>query len=426
MRLIGYLSVILLLACQNQQTQNSQAVKTQVKEEIATEGNTKLFYFYKPDKTRQNSSYIIAIDPHGNGKSACLKFKEIAGQIGAISIGLNNVENNVPEYQNKIKKAIQEVKQKFNTHNNPVLIAGFSGGARMAYSYAMQNNINAVIMCGAGVGNQIPVASAFRMACISGYKDFNFIEQYYSPYSNILEKKNYIALHFDGIHEWPPEKLLQQASNFVLNEGNSESYIGTSPIIQSREFLVSSKYMDAFKILELNYKTCSPEQVGEYKVAIGQLLQNDIFKEYIGHFENILMDEQSRNRAYMQSLIQKDFIWWKAEKQTIEKKMNDADNELLANSYYRTKAFLGVLLFSKTNSSVRSKQLNEAKKYLKIYSLFEPENPDVYYLQALYELNTGKKKNIVDNLKKAIGLGFSDYKKMRNDFPEEIVKEILH
>ena len=123
----------------------------------------------------------------------------------------------------------------------------------------------------------------------------------------------------------------------------------------------------------------------EINLLIADLISNSKFKNYISKLEQNLKNETERNRNYINNIELKDTIWWKNEIENIKRISSDDKNILKSESYSRTKAFLGILLFSKTNQLMHQPNQNKLlDKTLFIYKQLEPENPDVYYYKSLY------------------------------------------
>jgi hypothetical protein len=245
----------------------------------------------------------------------------------------------------------------------------------MALQYALNKNVSGLIMCGAGPGNITQLNFNFNMVEIAGTRDFNFIEQYYSPYSNLVQKSNFLSLSFGGGHAWPPENLLLKASEFLLAKSNVD-------INKSKESITSdslNSYFEkadflSFKKLESNYKINPSEENRQILITF---LDKEKFKNYINNFELSLQEEMTRNQTLIQNLDDKDFNWWKTEINKIISESKKNKNKILADSYARTKAFIGILMYSKVGAEIRNPNSNKIVKFLKIYEFAEPDNPDV-------------------------------------------------
>ncbi len=180
------------------------------------EGNTEYYAYAMPKIYQGRLPLFVLIDPHGNGKNAINKFRSAIEDYQIIVIGLNNVRNNTPQYDVLINKAVESALQELPADNVQIFYSGFSGGARMAFNYALNNNCKGVIMCGAGPQNNMLMKADFPLVAVSGIKDFNFIEQYYSPASPLARKPDFISLYFNGKHEWPPPDVVKESISFLF------------------------------------------------------------------------------------------------------------------------------------------------------------------------------------------------------------------
>lgn len=61
---------------------------------------------------------------------------------------------------------------------------------------------------------------------------------------------------------------------------------------------------------------------------------------------------------------------------------------------------------------------------IKTYEFTEPENSYAYYFQALYDFQNGNNQNCIENLGNSLKLGFTDFDKMKKDFPESIINQV--
>ncbi len=129
---------------------------------------------------------------------------------------------------------IREFSQKYSV--SQVYIAGFSGGARMAFEYARVHPVQGVLMCGAGPS----VNSLEELPCpvymIAGTTDFNFSETYYNPLKRSGQPK-LVSGYFRGIHEWPPAEMLYDGLLFLTGKSIS----GGDVLLKQESALLSGK-----------------------------------------------------------------------------------------------------------------------------------------------------------------------------------------
>ncbi len=428
--------VFLAASCHNRENALLQKHKdniSPVQHLVTIEGSNDFYAFTMPEQHRTNLPLFVLIDPHGNGRLAIDKFRTALQDYRFVAIGLNNVRNNTPHYDILIKKAVSKAINELPADKACIFYCGFSGGARMAFQYALTNDCKGVIMCGAGPQKNTAEQIKFPMVNVSGYRDFNFIEQYYSPDSYLAMRPDFISLYFDGKHEWPPTDIIKESISFLMLKSGLQKNITEKPenniktILDKIDSLLSARdYMQAFKILEKSYKTCNDNNQEILMSELRKMKNDKDFKTYFLSFENILRDEITRSQDYYRCLFTESTNWWITEIAEIDGKSEDSADPLLACSYARTRAYLGVLLYSVTSSFVnnqRDEKLTE--KLMAIYENLEPENPDVYYLKSLNALRQSDTASCLDYLEKSKKLGFSDFSLLKKNYPEKVYRKVF-
>ena len=327
-----------------------------------------------------NKNLIIFIDPHGDGKFIEDKIKGISEKLNANIICLNNVENNIPNYIDLINIDINEFSTKTSIKPDKIFIVGFSGGARMAYQYAIKNNVSGIVMCGAGLGNMIGNHTDFPIVLIAGDGDFNFNEQYYSPFSDIAKDKRVISLTFKGKHEWPNSDLLLFAVNYIKNDKKAFNY---SELMN--DFVELKKHNEqyaAFKKIEAINKIF---ETNETESDFDNFISSESFKVYISNFEKSLQREFDRNNRLANSILTENWDWWDKQINEIDNTIETTNNQLEKASYQRTRAYLGIVMYSVTSRAIESQGKDDIEKYLKIYEKLEPDNPDLKKFKDIYQ-----------------------------------------
>lgn len=369
---------LIFISCKKEEKKvNQQKIFEQSQNFYAVQGK---------DTALTKNILIVVIDPHAEGKKAALLFEDIANQYNCTVIGLTDVQNGSQDFIDRINKNINGAVAKFNLQVKQLYLAGFSGGARMAFSYCATypQIVSGLLMCGAGMPQNSNLA--LPTSLIIGTKDANFSEQYKSPFSQELFNDNRLNIVFDGQHQWPDKKFLNLGMSFLLIKNNQQNFTTPDKFLNAviNELKKSSDKYIYFKALEAAYKLSSGEQKNKYKSSINSLVANNEFKNYITKLESSLNEEVARNQMLYNSLQTKDINWWKKEIKSIEKKM-DSKNVLEANSYYRTKAFLGLAMYSLTSREIQNPQSTMIDKYLKIYELLEPDNPDMLKFKKMLQ-----------------------------------------
>src|SRR5512133_104621 len=177
------------------------------------------FHYTLPEKTAGKLPLLIILDSGGDGLFAVKKVLPAADLTPCIIIGSDLIKNNFPGFLQATGMLIQEALSRFPVDADQIFIAGFSGGARMAFEYARQFPVKGVLMCGAG-----PSVNSFsNLPCpvymIAGTTDFNFSEMYYNPLKS-RSQGNFLADYFRGGHEWPSAGNLKDGLVFLMGKQN--------------------------------------------------------------------------------------------------------------------------------------------------------------------------------------------------------------
>jgi pimeloyl-ACP methyl ester carboxylesterase len=377
------------------------------------------YHYILPVNHKGSLPLLIILDSGGDGLMAVNKTRPAVSQIPCVVVGSDLVRNNYPGYEQAIEILINDACQKFKATREQVFIAGFSGGARMAFEYAREHPVKGVLMCGAG-----PAVSSFQeLPCpvymIAGTTDFNFSETYFNPLSKSVQQ-SFLADYFRGKHEWPPAEMLKEGLLFLM--GHSIS--GGARLLKQESALLSEK---ADSLLAKNENLFALKAVEkalifnpDNKPAKKQLekIKNDRkFAGNISQIESDLALENRINQAYSIASMEHDSIWWAKEIKQLSLEITNHTGDQ-KDHYMRIKSFLGILFYSQLNNLIRSQPDNKQIVHmLAAYKMAEPENPDVYYDYALYSSIHGKVQLSRKYLLTALSLGFQDRVKLANDFP---------
>ena len=78
----------------------------------------------------------------------------------------------------------------------------------------------------------------------------------------------------------------------------------------------------------------------------------------------------------------------------------------------RTLSFLSLLTYMASNSTLNQNQFAQAAMYLQVYEKVDPENSEVYYLQALLAAKQENWQAVIPRLQKAVEVGFIDLERL--------------
>jgi hypothetical protein len=415
------LIALFLLGCKPEKPVSIPKVTTPKK----VEWQKSTTYSYRlPVDSAHIQGVIIVLDPQGNPKPILGKIEETASANQLAIIGLNDIKNGVQDFENIIQRDYNHFINYKKISNAKLYLVGFSGGARMAAIYAANNRIDGLIVCGAGLGrvNQFP----FPTAMISGTQDFNFVEQFYGPNDQRTYQKGIIALHFRGKHQWPPDSLLSQAQSFIINSGtNTDDSQAKEYEQQSKSELAQKNYFLAFKAMETAYKLSDKSHESERLEQLKTLSKNSRLAYQFTRMEKYLEEEQTRNQTLNDYVEKQDLSWWTKQIHYIENKAAGKRDEIAADSYARTLAFMGIVMYSKTLSAISGRtDFAQTPKFLEIYAMVDPQNPDLHFFKAVTAYAQNKEEQAISLMQQAKELGFDNPAMMSNFFSQEFINRV--
>lgn len=428
------LIVMILVSCGNRS--GTSPVKPVLTTDTCATNLNNTYAIYIPEHTAgcEKMPLVVIIDPHGSGNFAVERFISAANSYKFILGASNLVKNNFPDYIRAIEQLIQDIRNKHQV-TDEIYLAGFSGGARMALSYAHSHTVDGVLACGAlASGEQLSSLNTTVFA-ISGMADFNFPEMA----QFILDEKkkpSNLRIHLDGdLHEWPSSKDISYALGwFYLKKNRTaakciklksmmDTYVQlvkklTDSLSLARQYLqvkmICQNLVDIENIPDRKY----------FEDLLSRTENNPGLRDELAHLGKSLQFEYRVREAYYNAIYSHDTIWWKKEINDLNEKSNDSSDLMMQYAYKRIRAFLGIMCYSLANNTIRSGDLKTAEKILKLYRLTEPENPDMFYFYALYELKKGNSGMATRYLKDAFDKGYTDKIQIDKDFPVSVRKAV--
>lgn len=425
-----YILILLLLAsCKGNKKEASNGVSTKnqsTHSSITTQTlkESEHYIYYLPQDNIVNAILVI-MDPHGKPNIILDSLHSIADKKHIALIGLNDIRNGIANYNIIINRDLKHFMGFKNLKSNKIFLMGFSGAARMALNYSQRNRIDGLIICGAGLQRQTQLP--FPVVMISGLSDFNFMEQYYTPNNPRTFERNIIAIHFKGKHQWPKIETLNDAVGFLLirnsGEDNSQSNYYAS---LSKKYYSEKEYFLSFKSMEVAYKISNEDNMVKRRKELISLSQDSKIKLYFQRQTKYITEEQKRYQMLSQSLEVQDLSWWNNQINYMISKSVKSKNSLESESYSRTLAYMGILMYSRLNAvSAGRGRFDLYPKYLSIYEKLEPENPDVFFFKGFYYYTQGSQDQAKQFLEKSLELGFTDKEKMRKFFPHDFLSQII-
>jgi hypothetical protein len=139
----------------------------------------------------------------------------------------------------------------------------------------------------------------------------------------------------------------------------------------------------AYKQIETINKIFDTEQTNK---EFNSFISSQSFKNFITEFEVSLQIEFDRNNGLASALPSQTWEWWSNKIDEIDNIISTTDNKSERDSYKRTKAYLGILMYSMVNNEINKPNSKNISKYLKIYEKLEPNNEDLKkFKEILYQ-----------------------------------------
>ena len=366
---------------------------------------------------------IFFFDAHKRGVMPVEKYAALAEKYGLIIVGSNNSENGQPpeETDRIISLLFNDVAERFNIDHNQMYASGFSGGARVAARIALfrKENVAGVIGCAAGFP---PLGSGFNTQfsylAIVGDKDFNYHEMRELDIALDQTPIQHYLLIYDGKHDWPPEKIMQEGFEFLQFDA-----------MRKNQHLKDEKEISAFLIrndsiraeAQKEGKTVLLVQTDRKIIAfLDQLVPTDMYKAEFDSLvttsaymvwreseEKAEIFERNQQQKFAAAMGSKNLSWWLQEIEDLYKKPEDPVSLRLQN-------YLSLVSYMYASGTLKNNQFKEAEKYLTIYKKVDPDNPEVYYLKAVLLTRTGKAELALAQLQVAADKGFNEYERMQN------------
>ena len=374
---------------------------------------------------------IFIFDSQAKGVAPLNSYATLAEEFGYILIGSNYWENGID-----IRKSLAHFNGLFNGANTNynidkerVYTMGFSGGARIAAKLAISTNrINGVIGCGAGFAvADDHVEPTFHYLGIAGTRDFNFLELY--ELDEMLTARKFIhhMLTFDGIHEWPDTNTMRKGFEWLdvqaIRTGDSphaDKLKLTNWFIRDLEraellrpsvydFYIEIKRLDAYY----------------YDVPDGAQRTHDLVARYSTHpdvlstkalIEEILKKEGELERGFARSFSAWPIEKWRSEVAKLNGRVVDSTtNRYERESKQRILGYLSLVTYMHCDRAIKDNDLPLAGKFIQVYAIIDPENPEHAYLSAKIASRKNDKAKCMEALNDCVSLGFNDVERLTSD-----------
>lgn len=385
-----------------------------------------MFHIPRGYESGEEVPVIFIFDPHARGRIAVNKYSDLANDFGFVLVASNNSMNNQPiedglKYYHEMKGGIGS---RISIDPDRIYTMGFSGGARVAVSIAIQEKeIQAVIGCGAGFPaiQQMPAPDFYYFGLV-GYEDFNMGELINND--RVLSRSGFEneLVVFDGGHDWPPEDVMREAFlaleiRHLADAEKKEKAIVTRAIdyYNNRidEYVADDRYFDAAETAERAASVLGPiVNTDDFKSQMRSFKKNPNYREDLSAMVKTMERETGLQNNYLAAFENKGPDWWKGEVQKLKTPSDDVFEERLNR---RLEAFLGLMAYMMTNKAISENDFDQAQKSLEVYRMIEPVNPEHAYLGAVVMMELGNEEAAATYLEQALVLGFNNAERLRQE-----------
>ena len=381
--------------------------------------------------TSKTTPLVFVFDPHGDGNLAVNTFLAGASELGYIIAGSNVIRNGYDRIEYALQVMSQDVMNRFTVDHKHLYAAGFSGGGRVAQLFSQLNpDIRSVVSAGAGysLGPSVNLVNKPSMLFITGNEDFNYLEIINTSQALSGSGIHFYILEYPGKHDWPGHDIILEALRwFELDamrkddKERKESFIRSYKASIQEQVNLMEKNHDIYgAVVSLEkgiafLSGISPTRKMEKKLE--SLKNSSEYNRLTKRKKEAVTLEMRLRQGYLAALAEKDTLWWKHEISALDERIKSSDDIFIKPVYQRVKSFVSIAAYSYCNRLLSQKNLLEAEKAVSVYQTIDQANPDVYYFTALLLSGKGQTKAAITSYRKAIELGFSDFKKAKQELP---------
>jgi pimeloyl-ACP methyl ester carboxylesterase len=418
-----------ILDADDNKTSEKQMPETIKPEKSKPTSPASRYAIYQPEGPHGASGWplVIFLDPHGNGGLPVSLYQGLANKYGFLLIGSNEFKNGIPgsEVIKYFDELLSKAKNDFSIDEGRIYLMGFSGGARVGLAFAeAYPEINALVACGAGIqaGVKAPKPT-FSYLGMAGKDDFNMIEVINTDRSLKRQGFNRALIIFDGDHSWPPTLVAREAFQWlnIIAMKEKSMAVDQAEIRTTKDWYLkkinsmkeAGNIFDSYEVAERAISVLNDlADVSNLRVLADDLRKNPVYKEQLSEMVGTMQMEMGMQNNYMQAFAEKDIEWWGTE---ITKLNDDGVAQSEQHMKKRLLAYLGIVAYMMSDRAVNEKDIQGSEKYLEIYRLLEPANPEHSYLEAKRRMMMGEQNRALDYLRLAVIFGFDNKDRLFND-----------
>jgi hypothetical protein len=360
-----------------------------------TDNESYAVYLPKQYKREVPSAIVFIFDPGGRGKVGIEPFVLAAETYKYILVCSNNSKNGPTDVNLEIaNRLFESVSTEYNLNPSELYISGFSGGARLASSIAVNSvAFQGVIACGASFNEMDKFSlqdASFSYVGMVGDKDMNYQEMIKNEeWLNKMMVKNTLFISHQT-HTWPSQKEMLRAFDWLEIQAFKNIIRKSNVATIKKIYDENLKIADSLKgnnemILAIaEYDRCnaiydnkdekikatieSIKKSKEYRSQISRrdeisVLENEITNSILDQFDKELKEAKSEN----------DFKFWKTELKKLDDRKTKSKDIAIKNMVDRLQFMTKALVYETAQQSKRNFQndkllyCKELEKVIQLY-----------------------------------------------------------
>lgn len=428
-RLVMFISFLgLYISTIAQQGHDGTAVGRVIDPVVCSADHSQSYALYIPQKGgAQPMPVVFFFDPHGYGSLPLHRYKTLADAYGFILVGSNNSKNgnDWPTTENIWNRLFADVRQRYKIDDHRIYLCGFSGGAKVASHIAIQHpGVRGVVAGGAGLPEGVSASDyPFSFTVMAGEGDMNLTDL--AGLSAALDKTRtrHRLIGFDGKHEWAPLVVMDQAFSGWKLEAMHDGLIPRDPAFvrsvvagyKSRielaiHFDQLIRAEQACRVAASYLEGLTPE-ADNFRRKASALDDDPKYIKQDQAREAQFARERNMKSEYMAQFEQGDNRYWQQTIRQLESKAATAGPE--KGMYQRLLAYLSLAFYSISNQLINAGRNDAARHFVELYKMADASNSESWYFSAVLDVREGHAPQAGIDLQKAVGLGFRDRVRLR-------------
>ena len=361
------------------------------------------FDFYLPPSLPDTGtlSLILFLDPQGEGRVPLHLYASGAKERKLAMAASNLCRNGLP-MDEAIRLGLEFFHQAsglFPQRQLRVFLTGFSGGAVLASALCHKLPEIKGLIYAAAPGIKIPECPAIG---ITGMADPNYHEMV-AVQERIPQSTPHCLRYWKGKHAWPPPECMAFAFDWIKAtemKGNP-----ASEMVRKNRRKCSAKMTAAQKEEALQagwFLSSTLNLPGKDSLSLALWRKSADYRKFRENKLREIKTEAEKKQLYRGAFSQQNLSWWKQEAGKLQKAGPENWKE------QRLLGYLSLLAWSYSTQALQQGSPDEAQKFIEIYGLVDPENPEPWYLESVFHARNGNRRLAEQALQKALKLGFSD------------------